>query len=109
MSETALNEIHDHMIHAIRNGGGRIDALYYCAINDDKHHDRKPNTGMLLEAARMFPEIEFARSVMVGDKAGDMQLGRNAGTYTVLISASETNDGDVDKQFDSLQDFAKIF
>lgn len=111
MDDIALHEIHQHMIEEIEKGGGRIDALYYCPIADDKHHDRKPNPGMLLEAAHMFADIVFSKSIMVGDKPSDMQLGRNVGTYTVLITSSQTGDVsdhiDIDMQFDSLKDLAQ--
>ncbi len=113
MDESALNEIHQHMIDEIEKGGGRIDALYYCAIDDDRHHDRKPNPGMPLEAAHMYPEIDFSRSIMVGDKMSDMQLGRNIGAYTVLITSAQNGDlrdyPDVDLRFNSLFEFAEAF
>ncbi len=110
MDVSALHEIHEHMIDEIEKGGGRIDALYYSTIDDDKHHDRKPNPGMPLEAAHMFPEIDFSQSVMVGDKMSDMTLGRNIGAHTVMIRSSgvnvETEHVDIDLSFDSLLDFA---
>lgn len=111
MDEAVLNEIHQHMIDEIEQSGGRIDSLYYCMITDDKHHDRKPNPGMALEAAHMYPEIDFSTSIMVGDKMSDMQLGRNIGAYTVLISSSkqeeQKNHPDLDLFFDSLINFAE--
>ena len=111
MDEFALHDIHQHMIDEITNAGGRIDAIYYCSIVDDKHHDRKPNPGMLLEAAHMYPEIDFSRSIMVGDKMSDMQLGRNVGTYTVLITSSLSGDvqghRDIDLKLKSLGKFAE--
>ncbi len=110
MDEQALAEIHQHMIDEIEKGGGRIDALYYCAIDDDKHHDRKPNPGMILEAAEMYSEIELSKSIMVGDKMSDMQLGRNVGAYTVMIllphRGSTENQCDIDMWCESLSDFA---
>jgi len=111
MEDKTLQEIHQHMIDEIEKGGGRIDALYYCPVADDKHHDRKPNPGMLLEAAHMYQDIDFSKSIMAGDKMSDMQLGRNVGTYTVLIASSQTGDVtdhiDVDMKFDSLKEFAQ--
>ena len=113
MDEKALGEIHQHMINEIEREGGRIDALYYCAINDDKHHDRKPNPGMILEAAHMYPEINLTKSIMVGDKMSDMQLGRNVGAYTVLITSTQSGGTDahpdVDMKFNSLREFAAMF
>ncbi|MGB3077837.1 MAG: HAD-IIIA family hydrolase [Saprospiraceae bacterium] len=113
MDEKALGEIHQHMLDEIEQAGGWIDALYYCVINDDKHHDRKPNPGMILEAGRMYPEIDFSKSIMVGDKMSDMQLGRNTGVYTIMITSSQSGDlqshPDVDMRFDSLKEFAEKF
>ncbi len=113
MDEKALGDIHQHMLDEIEHAGGWIDALYYCPINDDKHHDRKPNPGMILEAGRMYPEIDFSKSIMVGDKMSDMQLGRNTGVYTVMISSTQSGDfathADVDLKVDSLKEFANKF
>lgn len=111
MDVQQLSLIHDHMINEINAAGGRIDALYYCPIVDDTHFDRKPNPGMALEAAHMFPSINFSKSIMVGDKMADMQLGRNIGAYTVMIRSSQSGyiegDVDVDLIFDSLREFAE--
>lgn len=113
MDEKALGEIHQHMIDEIEKAGGRIDALYYCAIDDDKHHDRKPNPGMPLEAGMMFPDIVFSKSIMVGDKISDMQLGRNIGAYTVIIRVkhlgSTEDHWDIDMWCESLLDFYQVF
>ncbi|HZV68996.1 MAG TPA: HAD-IIIA family hydrolase [Saprospiraceae bacterium] len=112
MDEKMLGEVHQHMLDEITKHGGRIDAVYYCAIDDAKHHDRKPNPGMLLEAAKMYPEIKLSKSIMVGDKMSDMELGRNVGAFTVLIPSSETgkvqSHPDVDLKLDSLKEFAKL-
>jgi D-glycero-D-manno-heptose 1,7-bisphosphate phosphatase len=113
MDERALGEIHQHMLDEIEQAGGWIDAIYYCVINDAKHHERKPNPGMILEAGRMYPEIQFSKSIMVGDKMSDMQLGRNTGVFTVMINSSQSGDfifhPDVDLRFDSLKEFADKF
>lgn len=108
MDEKALAEIHQHMIEEIVKEGGRIDAIYYSAYEDDKHYDRKPNPGMILEAKHMYPEIDFATSFMVGDKMSDMQLGRNVGAFTVFVNSVQSGDPDVDVSCRSLKEFADI-
>ena len=45
---------------------------------------RKPNPGMVLEAATDF-DIDLKRSYFVGDRAGDVECGHNAGTRSVLV------------------------
>jgi len=110
MGEQALSSIHQHMLNEIQEHGGRIDALYYCAVVDDKHPDRKPNPGMILEAAHMYPEIDLEKSIMVGDKMSDMQLGRNVGAYTVKIDpAAQVSHPDIDLACDSLINFSMRF
>ena len=110
MDHQALSDIHQYMIDELEEAGGMIDALYYCPIVDDNHFERKPNPGMPLDAAHMYPEIDFSKAIMVGDKISDMQLGRNIGAYTVMITSSQsggvTEHPDVDMRLDSLRDFA---
>jgi D-glycero-D-manno-heptose 1,7-bisphosphate phosphatase len=48
------------------------------------HPDRKPNPGMLLRAAAEHG-VDLARSWMIGDKALDLEAGRNAGCRAVLV------------------------
>ena len=45
---------------------------------------RKPEPGMLLEAAREL-NLDLARSWFIGDKSVDIDCGRRAGTRTVLV------------------------
>jgi histidinol phosphatase-like enzyme len=64
---------------------------------------------MGLKAKADFPEVEFTRSIMVGDTASDMQFGRRLGMRTVWISGSgetQPEDGLFDASFPSLFDFA---
>ena len=77
--ETDLQQFHAHMQDALRAQGAHIDAFYYCP-----HHPegtvkelavpcrcRKPNPGMLEQAAREWP-IDLGRSFLIGDKDDDM-------------------------------------
>jgi histidinol-phosphate phosphatase family protein len=111
MSLEDLHNIHEYMLDEIKATGGRIDAIFYSTSLEDDHPDRKPNPGMAKRASDMFPEIEFSKSLVVGDKLGDMQLGRNIGAITVLIPSLHSHDvidhEDVDMQFASLYDFAQ--
>jgi D-glycero-D-manno-heptose 1,7-bisphosphate phosphatase len=63
-----------------------LDAVLACAYHadapapfgDGDHPWRKPQPGMILEAARRM-NLEVARSFIVGDKADDLAAGRAAG------------------------------
>ncbi|MEP6708755.1 MAG: HAD family hydrolase [Verrucomicrobiota bacterium] len=62
-----------------------IDAVYYCRDKPDGSSiRRKPSPAMVFEAQRDHG-IDLIRSFFVGDKAIDIQCGRNAGVRTILV------------------------
>jgi len=111
MTEKDLFDIQERMKLKIEEEGGRIDKIYYCTATEANHFCRKPNPGMALRATKDFPSINLSKSIMVGNKASDMQFGRNAGTYTVYLKTTHPDQPlphpDIDLAFDSLVDFAK--
>jgi len=112
MSEADLQAIHAYMKSNIEKAGGRIDDIFYCTSTDNAHPDRKPSPGMAFRAQEKYPEIDFSKSVMVGDKSADMQWGRNIGALTVLIRSARYKDtidpSSVDIACDSLFEFAHL-
>lgn len=85
MSQSDLCAVHEYMLAQVAQAGGRIDRIYCSTATDAADPRRKPNVGMALEAKNDFPDIEFHRTVMVGDSAGDMEFGRRIGAATVHI------------------------
>lgn len=66
-------------------GEGRIDASYYCPdAPPTESNRRKPETGMVMEAAEEFG-IELRESYFIGDKCLDIECGRRAGTKTIQV------------------------
>ncbi|MEO6871736.1 MAG: HAD family hydrolase [Chthoniobacterales bacterium] len=62
-----------------------LDATYFCRDHPDRPTDyRKPAPGMILEAQRDH-HLDLARSFFIGDKAIDMECGRNADVRTILV------------------------
>ncbi len=70
---------------------------------------------MALQARNEFPDVDFQRSVMVGDSLSDMQFGQALGMFNVLI-ATKTEEMEpiqkakgqglkIDAQYDSLYNF----
>ncbi len=79
--------------------GVALDAIYFCP-----HHPegkvtryavecacRKPNAGMLLQAAADF-KIDLTRSWMIGDILNDVEAGHRAGCRTILINNGNETD-----------------
>lgn len=88
MTQKDLDEIHHRMKAVIERAGGRIDAIYACTEVAEESPCRKPQTGMAIWAKRDFPEIDFRRSVMVGNSERDMLFGRALGMHTVWIAST---------------------
>jgi len=111
MTEEALQSVHDKMLLDIAAAGGRIDQIYYCTAVDNDHPHRKPNPGMALQAMKDHPAIIREKSLIVGNNLSDMEFGRNAGIFTVLLTTTGTRvklpHPLVDLQFDTLIDFAR--
>ena len=105
-----LQGIHNYMMEHIIASGGRVDKIYFCIDTDNLSINRKPQHGMALQAQNDFPEIDFSKSVMVGNKLSDMKFGRNAGINTVFVTTTNPEyypDDTIDLRFDNLLHFAK--
>ena len=86
MSEEELEEINRRMLAELSCEGAQVAAVYHCPHDTGTCDCRKPATGMLLQAQRDLPEIDFSRSVVIGDSPSDMEAGRAVGAHRVLIS-----------------------
>ena len=110
MTAGDLADIHAQMVAAATAAGGRIDAVYYCDSMSNDHPHRKPNPGMALAARQDLPDIDFSRSIMVGNNLSDMEFGRNIGAATIFVTTTnpsvDKTDSRIDAVYKSLEDFA---
>jgi len=93
-----IDALHERLQYLLKQeAGAHLDALYYCpslsapegGINPDFTYYstwRKPNTGMLVAAAWQH-DLNLTKSFMVGDKATDIDLARNAGCKGILVKS----------------------
>src|SRR5712664_2509048 len=92
--ETAT-EINRQMIDAVHRQGGRITQVYMCPHTPDDHCGcRKPNPGLLVQAAREH-DLDLHGSFMIGDRHSDLEAGKAAGCRAILIgdrAVSEVED-----------------
>jgi len=62
-----------------------------------------------LQAQRDFPQIDFSRSVMIGDSPTDIEFGKALGMTTVFIGDFENHgETEADFCFDSLATAAQF-
>lgn len=105
-----LQGIHAYMLEEINKYSGRIDKIYFCGDLHDESPNRKPNPGMAFQAKKDFPQIDFSKSIMVGNTLSDMKFARNAGMHSVFIPSTEPETPFphelIDARYDSLLDFA---
>lgn len=86
-----LAAIHRELLDQIRARNLEVLDILSCTDTDDGHPWRKPNPGMLLEAADRHG-LDLRRSWMIGDHIRDVEAGGRAGCRTVLVSATETTE-----------------
>lgn len=102
-TEEDVDAVHRRIAGLVDDAAGVrdvIDRFYYCPYHPDAkleeyrrdHSWRKPQPGMLLQAARDM-KIDLARSWMIGDQARDIEAGHHAGCRTVLLAANGEANG----------------
>ncbi len=88
MSEKDLGEIHDHMLQSIAQAGGRITDLFYCPhLASEGCACRKPRTGMVEQARDRYHDIDFEKTIFIGDSLSDMKLACGICCTSVLLTA----------------------
>jgi len=72
--------------------GGNIDAIYHAPqLEEEDSPMRKPGIGMALQAKKDFPEIDFTRSIIIGDSKIDMEFGKRTKMISILINDESAN------------------
>lgn len=85
MRTGTLDAIHDKLLAAIEQAGGRIDAIYYAPDRPDQATEmRKPGPGMIHAALEKFQPVP-ADSVLIGDSLRDLQAAARAGCPRILV------------------------
>ena len=106
MTEGDLEEVHGYFVNAVEEAGGRLDAIYHCPDDRDVGSTcRKPEVGMPMQAQADFPEIDFGKSIIFGDSASDLEMGRRLGMVCVHVGPDAVAEGLVDLHLNALADF----
>ncbi|HYV95265.1 MAG TPA: HAD-IIIA family hydrolase [Chitinophagales bacterium] len=110
MTMEDVETIHHNIIKAIHDFGGRIDGIYFAPqLKTENSPMRKPGIGMALQAQKDFPDINFSKSIMIGDSMSDMEFAKNAGMKTVFISHGKqtVRNEMIDFMSDNLKSFSE--
>jgi D-glycero-D-manno-heptose 1,7-bisphosphate phosphatase len=90
--ESLVAEVHGSLVRSLEAGGARLDGLYYCPHHPSAGQPpyrcdcdcRKPRPG-LIKRAEADLGIDLARSWMIGDRPGDIEVAHRAGARGVLV------------------------
>jgi len=83
--ESLVYEVHKKMVAELAAGGAWIDAIYFCPHkSEDACECRKPNPGMVEQAARE-QALDLAASWVVGDRYADLEMAHAAGARGMLV------------------------
>lgn len=104
-TEAQFHILTEWMINQFKNHNVVIDKVYFCPFHAEAGIGRykqdsplrKPNPGMLLQAAQDL-RLDMASSVMIGDKMSDIEAGRNAGVGRCILIDSNPLKNNKDKE-----------
>jgi D-glycero-D-manno-heptose 1,7-bisphosphate phosphatase len=91
--EDTVNLLNQKLSNVLKEKGAYLDAMYYCphhkkGIIEEYKKDcdcRKPKPGLINQAVNDFKDINLDKSYVIGDKACDIELARNAGCKGILL------------------------
>ncbi len=91
-TEANVHAVHRRIEELLETEGSSVDGFYFCPFHPEgtvpeyrrEHPWRKPQPGMLLQAARDL-QLDLQRSWMIGDQDRDVVAGHAAGCRTILI------------------------
>ena len=92
ITEKVLADIHERLRKLLAEKNAFLDDIYYCPYHPEgvvpkyrkESNYRKPNPGMLLEAAEDM-NIDLHKSWCIGNGDSDIEAGSKAGCKTVLL------------------------
>ena len=95
-AEQQFQELTDWMCEQFVNKGAQIAKVYFSPYHPTEglgvykkdDFSRKPHPGMILEAQKDF-NLDLKESVLIGDKASDIQAGLAAGVGCNILFAQE--------------------
>jgi D-glycero-D-manno-heptose 1,7-bisphosphate phosphatase len=92
ISLSDLEEIHVKMISEIETVGGRVNKVFSATGLSDLDPMRKPNTGMMKQIKKYFPNFKPNQAVMVGNRQSDMKFAKQCGICAVHYTEHETEE-----------------
>jgi D-glycero-D-manno-heptose 1,7-bisphosphate phosphatase len=92
--ESLVHEVNAALRTAMEGGGARLDGLFVClhhpSVGEPPYRQdcdcRKPRPGLVRRAEKELG-LDLARSWVIGDRHGDLQLAWNVGAKAALVAS----------------------
>lgn len=109
MTVCNLEEVHSYMLKTAEEFGAPIDKVYFAPqLASENSIDRKPGIGMGLKAKQDFPEIDFKKSLLIGDSESDIEFGMNLGMKTIMLKNNRHVESKADLICENLKDVTNL-
>jgi D-glycero-D-manno-heptose 1,7-bisphosphate phosphatase len=83
--EAQLTRIHDRLLEMLRAEEITLDGLYFCPHTpQDQCLCRKPHIALIQKASADL-DFDLSGSIVIGDKASDIEMGCRVGALTILV------------------------
>jgi histidinol-phosphate phosphatase family protein len=110
MTESNLLEVHRYMTNQLEVVGAMLTKVYFApALKEENSILRKPQPGMALQAQEEYKDVNFEKSIMIGDTDSDILFGKNLGMKTIRVKSAEKNTVQADLEIDGLIDLIEIW
>ena len=108
MSVDDMHHLNGYIENLIETYGGKLDKIYFAPqLRELNSNYRKNGTGMGLHAKYDYPDIDFNKSILIGDSESDIDFGIKLGMKTIMLRNSRNLKTKADYIFENLHDVAK--
>ena len=109
ITQAQLNDIHEYMNNCFLQNNANIDMILVAPeIKSSQSQFRKPSPKMAYQAKDKLKDVDFSKSIMVGDTDTDIVFGKNLEMKTVLIESRERCFANPDLKVNSLTELNQM-
>lgn len=90
IDEAGLAQVNRRLEDLLAEHGAHLDGIYVCPHAKDSCECRKPAGGLLVRARADFPDIDFARAVLIGDSESDVDAALACGVEAIRLAPAQT-------------------
>jgi len=108
MTVDDMHHLNGYIENLVETYGGKLNKIYFAPqLREENSNYRKNGTGMGLHAKYDYPDIDFSKSILIGDSESDIDFGIKLGMKTIMLKNSRNLTTKADYIFENLHDVTK--